>query len=227
MNTILAFDIYGTLIDTDGVQKVLREFVGPGAEDFSALWRNKQLEYSFRRGLMKNYVDFSVCTKHALEYTCTFLGIDLSSAERQKIIGAYFELPAFSDVKKGLESLNTDEYILYAFSNGLRKSVEDLLKNAGIDNYFTGIVSTDEVKSFKPDPAVYNHFLSRASASGSDSWMISSNPFDVTGAVSAGMKAAWIRRDKENVFDPWEIKPTIIVNNISELADRIRNSARN
>ncbi len=29
--------------------------------DFANLWREKQLEYSFHRGLMQNYADFSIC----------------------------------------------------------------------------------------------------------------------------------------------------------------------
>jgi 2-haloacid dehalogenase len=51
--------------------------------------------------------------------------------------------------------------------------------------------------------------------------LISSNPFDVIGAVSAGMRAAWLQRTPDAVFDPWEIEPSITVDNLYDLGERI------
>ena len=51
----LAFDVYGTLIDTHGVVVALEKHLGLKVPDFSRTWREKQLEYSFRLGLMQNY----------------------------------------------------------------------------------------------------------------------------------------------------------------------------
>ena len=77
MSLTLGFDVYGTLIDTHGVKRALREHLGELAEGFSRLWREKQLEYSLRRGLMQNYVDFSRCKVQALEYACLEYGLVL------------------------------------------------------------------------------------------------------------------------------------------------------
>jgi len=44
--TTLAFDVYGTLIDTSGVVETLEPILGERATGFSDLWRAKQLEYS-------------------------------------------------------------------------------------------------------------------------------------------------------------------------------------
>ena len=52
MATTLAFDVYGTLINTHGVLSLLDDMIGDNAQAFSNTWREKQLEYSFRRGLM-------------------------------------------------------------------------------------------------------------------------------------------------------------------------------
>jgi 2-haloacid dehalogenase len=56
--------------------------------------------------------------------------------------------------------------------------------------------------------------------------MISGNPFDVIGAVSAGMRAAWVRRSPATVFDPWEIEPTITVSGIAGLHEALSRSAK-
>lgn len=221
MSAILAFDVYGTLIDTQGVVAALKEVVGNKAEDFSRTWRDKQLEYSFRRALMQNYQNFAVCTSNALDYTCDYYRVPLTKAQKDQLLGVYRVLPAFEDVKAGLARLQAANFSLYAFSNGSADAVEMLLTTAGIREFFVGVVSVDDLKSFKPNPATYSYFLRRSGASGRSAWLISSNPFDVIGAISAGMQAAWLKRSPEMIFDPWGIDPTITVSGLSELVDQI------
>ncbi len=221
MQITLAFDIYGTLIDPHGLVSQLQGLVGDKARAFSSTWREKQLEYSFRRGLMHDYKDFSVCTRDALDYSCLCHQTILSHEQKQTLLRAYRTLPAFNDVADSLSGLKTSGFRLYAFSNGSHDAVETLLINAGIMDFFHGIVSVDELQSFKPDPAVYKHFLNKSGASSRDAWLISSNPFDVIGAVSAGMHSAWLQRSKTAVFDPWGIEPTITLENLADLKQRI------
>jgi 2-haloacid dehalogenase len=217
MPTTIAFDVYGTLIDTAGIVAALKELIGDRAEPFSDLWRAKQLEYSYRRGLMQNYQDFSVCTRQALDYCCKTFQVVMSAEVRAALLESYRHLPAFPDVEPGLDRLKAGGCRLYAFSNGKPDDVRNLLNLARIEQYLDGVVSTDEIKSFKPNPAVYVHFLRRAGACGAESWLISGNPFDVIGAISAGMRGAWVKRSSQAVFDPWEIQPTLTVGNITEL----------
>lgn len=221
MAVTLAFDVYGTLIDTHGVVAKLGELVGDRATDFSSAWRDKQLEYSFRRGLMQNYRNFAVCTRDALDYTCARFGVEFMPGQKQALLDIYRELPAFDDVQDALSELSARGCRLYAFSNGSEEAVETLLAAVGIRERFLGVVSCDDVRSFKPNPAVYAHFLRQAQATGSEAWLISGNPFDVIGAISAGMRAAWVQRSADAVFDPWGFEPTITVTSLAELADAV------
>ena len=222
MANTLAFDVYGTLIDTSGIAVALQKHVGERANAFAGLWREKQLEYSFRRGLMQQYETFTVCTRHALEYACSFFAVELSENDKADLMAAYRALPAFADVETGLRELQSDGLNMYAFSNGPQADVRKLLQTAGIDNFFTDIVSVDEIKSFKPDPAVYEHFLHRAKTTSSEAWLISSNPFDVIGAMAVGMRAVWVKRSDKALFDPWGVTPTVTITNLSELATAIQ-----
>ncbi len=217
----LAFDVYGTLIDTHGVIVALEKHVGNTAAEFSQMWRDKQLEYSFRRGLMKNYETFAVCTSNALDFTCDYFKAPLSQQDKNDLLEMYRVLPAFEDVKEGLVRSKEADFGLFAFSNGSADAIEMLLTNADIRDYFLDVVSVDEIKSFKPNPDVYNHFMKRAASVSTNTWMISSNPFDVIGAVSAGLRAAWVKRSPDAIFDPWGIEPTITVSSLSELAGQI------
>jgi 2-haloacid dehalogenase len=224
MPTVLAFDVYGTLIDTHGVVIKLQEYVGSKAEEFSRVWREKQLEYSFRRGLMRSYENFGVCTSQALDYTNAYLDTGLSTDHKATLLAEYRGLPAFDDVKESLVRLKADGHSLYAFSNGTADAVETLLATAGIRDLFDGVVSTDDRQTFKPNPDVYEHLLKKTSTSAGDAWLISSNPFDVIGAVSYGLRSAWVQRSKSSLFDPWGIEPTHTITSLRELASHITNS---
>ncbi|NTW70147.1 MAG: haloacid dehalogenase type II [Chlorobiaceae bacterium] len=217
----IAFDVYGTLINTHGLIGMLQHHVGDNAAPFSRLWREKQLEYSFRRGLMQKYHNFGICTAQALDYTALFFGASLEKQEKENLLNAYKALPVFDDVIRGLENAKNAGFRLYALSNGTASDIELLLDRAGISIYFLDIISVDEVHSFKPDPAVYNHFLDRTSSKATESWLVSANPFDVIGARAAEMQSAWLQRSPEMLMDPWEIKPTLIIKGLEDLAESI------
>jgi len=217
MPITIAFDVYGTLIDTAGVTVALKSFAGDRAAAFSSLWREKQLEYSFRRGLMRAYVSFKTCTRQALDYTCAIFQVEIPSSEKERLMSVYAKLPVFEDVQDALEQFSGTDCTLFAFSNGMAEDVRSLLENSGIDRYFQDVVSVDEIRSFKPDPAVYAHYLNRSGSTASEAWLVSGNSFDVIGALSAGMKAAWVRRNDGNILDPWGVAPTVTIRRLTDL----------
>ncbi|MFT5504251.1 MAG: 2-haloacid dehalogenase [Gammaproteobacteria bacterium] len=219
MSLTLGFDIYGTLINPHGLLQQLTEKLGDRAVQFSTVWRDKQLEYTFRRGLMKRYENFEICTRDALNYTDQFLNTKLDDAFKLQLLQAYRKLPAFDDVRESLERVSEKGFRLFAFSNGLNEAIEELLEHAGIRQYFEGIVSVDDVKSFKPDPAIYQYFLEKTGSKAENSWLVSSNPFDIIGAVDYGLNAAWLKRAATALFDPWEIEPTREIADLSELVN--------
>ncbi|ATJ83932.1 haloacid dehalogenase type II [Halomonas beimenensis] len=226
MTTVVAFDVYGTLIDTQGVVAELeQQLAAQGRSDlgpeFSRRWRDKQLEYSFRRGLMGDYVDFARCTREALEFTDRALETHLSEADKDRLMGAYGRLPAFPEAKAALERLARAGITCVAFSNGSHEAVQGLLSRNELRDLFDDIVSVDEIKRFKPDPAVYFHLRQRVEASATETWLVSSNPFDVIGARHAGLHAVWVRRNPEAPFDPWGVEPDFTVADLDALVDTL------
>lgn len=217
MKTTLAFDIYGTLMDPRGIIRTLERFVGDDGPQVSAEWRAKQIEYLFRRGLGRKYAPFTVCTRQALNYACRASGHDLSEDHVEEILANYLELPAFPDAQPALSSLKDAGFGCYALSNGEADNVAKLLDNAGLSEVFRGIVSANDVRSFKPDPSVYAHFLENTGALPGSTWLVSAHPFDVIGAMEVGWKGAWLKRDPEQYFDPWRVEPTIVVPSLAEL----------
>ena len=156
MSMTLAFDVYGTLVDPMGMSRLLAEDAGDRAEAVAALWREKQLEFSFRKGLMKVYEDFGVCTRQALRYAMATHKLALSEERENTLMAAYLSLPAFDDALPALKTLK-GQYPLFAFSNGSYPALEKVLGHNDLLEQFEGLVSVDDIKSFKPDPAVYTY----------------------------------------------------------------------
>lgn len=224
MPLVVGFDVYGTLVDPLGMERQLESLYGDRGNAICALWRQKQLEYSFRRGLMRCYEDFDACTERALTFAVKTFKVELPEAVRRQLLTDYLNLPAFPDVLPALEALKASGCRLLAFSNGVASSLRTLLGNAGVLLYFEAVVSVDDIKTFKPNPDVYAYLLSRGGCSREDTWLVSSNPFDVIGAKATHLKAVWIRRNAEAVFDPWEFEPDIVVSDLAGLATALKST---
>jgi len=214
----LAFDVYGTLVDPLGMAAPLRSVAGDRAQALSELWRSKQLEFAFRRGLMRDYADFDVCTRDALLFTLERFGIRLAEAELEQLLEQYRRLPAFADAASGLGRLKATGIRCLAFSNGTRSSLDAVLGQAGLLSLFDGVVSVDDIKTFKPNPAVYNHLVNYAAARHGDCWLVSGNAWDLIGARHAGLNTAWVNRSQAP-FDPWGGPPDLEVADLDALAD--------
>jgi 2-haloacid dehalogenase len=224
-NPVLAFDVYGTLIDPFHMEEHLRAVFGEKAKEASELWRSKQIEYSFRRALMKKYVTFDVCTAQALRFVSSHMGISLSDEAHSQLLSQYLQLPAYPDVTAALDEFIARGFTIAACSNGTESAVRGLLDHAGVLPHFSKIVSVDPIRTFKPDPAVYEYLVAELHARRDMIWLISSNPFDVIGARACGLRAVWVQRDAKRVFDLWEFEPDIVVHGLAELPARL-NSLR-
>jgi 2-haloacid dehalogenase len=222
MQPYLAFDVYGTLVDPMGMSELLAGDARDAAQSVSALWREKQLEFSFRKGLMRAYEDFGVCTRQALRYAMASHGLSLTKKREDELMAAYLQLPAFDDALPALRALEGN-YLMFAFSNGTPAALKKVLGHNDLLPLFDGLVSVDEVKSFKPDPAVYAYARRATGAMDQPLCLVSSNAWDVIGARSAGLMAIWVQRDPHKVFEDWGVEPTATVNSLSELPGVLSN----
>jgi 2-haloacid dehalogenase len=170
---------------------------------------------------MRRYENFSVCTRDALDYTDLLMQTRLDDATKQSLLQSYRVLPAYEDVKQSLQVVSDKGYRLFALSNGLDDAVQQLLEHAEIDHFFEGVVSVDSIQTYKPNPDVYHHFAETTNSELEQCWLVSSNAFDVIGAVSVGMKAAWLKRFDEMVFDPSEFQPSVTIRSLADLATEI------
>jgi 2-haloacid dehalogenase len=83
------------------------------------------------------------------------------------------------------------------------------------------MVSVDDLGTFKPDPRVYEYLSQRLETPIEETWLVSSNAWDVIGAKNAGLRAAWIQRSPQAIFDPWNVEPDLVATDLRELASKL------
>src|SRR6478735_10825014 len=98
------FDAYGTLFDyasaAAGCRHVLGDRIGP----LTALWRDKQLQYTWLRALQGRHADFWQVTGDALDFALETLAIDRSGT-RERLMNLYLTLEVFPEVPGVLRQL--------------------------------------------------------------------------------------------------------------------------
>lgn len=218
---VIALDVYGTLIDVGAMELCLEKSFGARAKEASRLWREKQIEFSFRRGLMRKYADFDVCTQEALTYVSQHMAVRFNEREKRALLAGYLRLPAFPGVKNALRKLKERGDTVVALTNGTERSVRAVLRHADIIQFCDSVISVETIRTFKPDPAVYEHLVRIVGRPKEMIWLVSSNPWDVIGGKACGLKAVWLQRDSARTFDPWEFPPDVTVGSLEKLCDEL------
>jgi 2-haloacid dehalogenase len=149
----VVFDAYGTLFDVHSVVAVAeRLFPGHGTA-LSQSWRAKQLEYTWLRSLMGNYVDFGEITRSALDYAAHALELPVDDGTSARLMAAYETLALFPDAREALAALEGRK--LAILSNGSPAMLRPLIEHARLGSKLSAVISVDEIKLYKPDPRVY------------------------------------------------------------------------
>lgn len=217
----IVFDLYGTLYDVHTVvQQCDAAYPGLGV-DISAMWRQKQLEYTWLRSLMGQYISFEQATHDALVYTCKHLKLDLDKATCSALCDAYLKLSPYPEVPAALQQLKGMGQPLAILSNGSVFSIDSVVSNSGLQEYFSHLLSVERVKVFKPDPRVYTLACQALDLSPRQILFVSSNPWDAAGARHFGFDVCWVNR-RDTTFDELGTAPSYEVRGLDEIPEIIR-----
>lgn len=218
MGRVIVFDVIETLLDLAALDEhFTRVFRDAAARQ---QWFVQMLQSAFVATITGAYADFGSIARAALDMVAARRQIALSDEQRQEILGVVRTLPPHPDVKDGLESLRSAGLRLAALTNSTAAAAEAQLSNAGLRGYFEWVFSVEAVKRFKPATEVYR-MVARELGMGEDRLrLVAAHDWDVTGAVRAGLKAAFVARPG-NVLDPLGERPDIVGRDLREIAPRI------
>lgn len=200
-----AFDAYGTLFDVAASARSCSEEIGHHWLDFSAMWRKKQLEYTWLRSLMGEFRDFWHVTGDALDFTMETYNM-YNPSLRAKLMEMYLKLTPYPEVKNVLQKLKDRGIKTVILSNGSRSMLTSAVRHAQIQDLLDDVFSVDDVEVFKINPAVYQLAVDKLGVDAENIAFQSANSWDVAGATAFGFQVAWINRfgqKKEKLgFDP-------------------------
>ena len=193
---LCVFDAYGTLFDVDAAARDLA-IEEPRLQDIwprlATDWRRKQLEYSWLREIMGDYVDFWQLTRDGLDWAMEAQGLsDPDLANR--LMALYRELPAYPEVPEMLQALHHRGIGRAILSNGSHDMLDAAVHTAGIGPLLDEVLSVADLSQFKPAASVYKMIADRMGVAPEHTVFVSSNGWDAAGAAKAGFRVLWVNR---------------------------------
>lgn len=221
MNKIKAciFDAYGTLFDVNAACRELSKEVGDNWEKLASLWRLRQVEYTWLRNSMDEYIDFWQITSDALDYAMETLGIE-NNELREELLNLYLKLEAYPEVNDILKKLKQRGLKTGILSNGSMKMLNSAVDNANIREYLDEILSVEDCKIYKPSSKVYDLVKIKMQISKENVLFFSSNAWDMHAASNYGFKTIWVNRFNAKL-ERLPGKPIDIVNSLEKIDEII------
>ncbi len=211
----IVFDAYGTLFDVHSVIARAGSGLSGDLQALSALWRQKQLEYTWLLSLMERYEDFWEVTQAALRWAVQHLKIEAGETQLDSLMQAYLVPSVFPDARSALDQLNARPAAI--LSNGTPKMLESAVRHNGFDSCFTEVISVDSVKTYKPSPRVYAMGPETLKIPADEILFVSSNSWDAAGAKAFGYQVCWCNRTGAQM-EQLGFTPDLVVSRLDEIA---------
>ncbi|MCS4540333.1 MAG: haloacid dehalogenase type II [Thaumarchaeota archaeon] len=221
MRDAIVFDLYGTLFDVSSVADTCERLFPGRGNQLSQLFREKQIEYTWRASLTNHYSNFEAITERAIRFVLENLGLDYNGGVLESLQSAYLELKPFEEVPEALK-LMKGRAILAILSNGTQKTIRAVLARSSMLSLFDKIISVDLVRTYKPSPKVYALAPRILRVPKSKILFVSSNSWDAAGAKAFGLKVAWINRKGQRAFDGLGYRPDFEIPDLAALVSSLR-----
>ena len=168
-------------------------FPGKGAA-LVASWRTHLFEYTWLRTLMGNYADFLRVAEDALIFAANSEKIMLASGRRRQLMAGFLELKTWPDVVPALKGLKSRGLGLAPLNDFTVPMLEAGIKNSDLSGVFDHLLSTDEVRVYKPDPRTYQMAVDAFKLQRDEIAFVAFAGWDAAGAKKFGFPTIWINR---------------------------------
>ena len=214
---VCIFDAYGTLFDVNAACRELSKEVGEQWQELATLWRLRQVEYTWLRNSMNEYINFWNITEDALEYAMESLKMK-NEELKNKLLDLYLKLEAYPEVEKVLTQLKKEGYQTGILSNGSEDMLASAVKNAKLENLLDKVLSVEKCKVYKPSSKVYDLVEKEFKINKINCAFFSSNAWDMHAAAHYGFKTIWVNRFEGNL-EKLPGKPYKIVQTLEKIVD--------
>jgi 2-haloacid dehalogenase len=189
-------------------------------------------KYRKLKGRLDVYESFSNVTRKALHNAVREAGESVSQEQEDALMKTYDSLDVFPDVEpafKSLEAAPSDKVSTLIFSNGTGPMVQASISGSPTlspkSTFFSTLVLVDDMppttRKYKPAPVVYEYLVSELGTQKDKVWLVTSNPFDVDGAMRYGIRVCWVDRMGGGWIDGLGREPDEICGGVDEVVGRI------
>ena len=191
------FDAYGTLFDVGSAAAACADTaLGDRTAALSALWREKQLQYTWLRAVQGRHADFWQVTGDALDFALEALAIG-DPRLRERLMNLYLGLAAYAEVPEVLARLRAAGFGTAILSNGSPGMLGAAVGAAGISALVDTVLSVEEVGVYKPHPRVYQLAVDRLALTPDSICFVSANAWDAHAASAFGLRVVWCNRQRQ------------------------------
>ena len=101
-------------------------------------------------------------------------------------------------------------------------SIRAVLRDTGIDAFFSTIIISDEVKMYKPDPKILLYACEQLGVHPGDVLYVGDHPFDIICSNEAGVNSAWIPVNKYMKLPDGAKPPLMLLGSLCELCSQLK-----
>ena len=202
---VLAFDIFGTVVDWyGGIRREVEALnLGVNGGEFALAWRDGY-QPAMRR-VMSGELDWTLIDDlHRLildQLLERFEIGHLTEAQKRHLNKAWHRLDAWGDVLAGLTRLKT-RHTICTLSNGNIGLLTNIAKHNRLP--WDCVLSAEVFKAYKPDPATYLGVARVFDIDPADVMLVAAHHDDLAAARACGLQTAYIERPLE--FGPGQPK---------------------
>ncbi|CAN5856323.1 haloacid dehalogenase type II [soil metagenome] len=221
MKPVIVFDLNETLLDMSALDPAFaRIFPDADGSAMRKTWFSQVVELFLAAAITETYRSFDKLTDDALQMIAPREGVAVSAEDRETLKHALGRIPAYPDVRPGLERLRESGFTIATLTNSTAKSATALLDHAGIYELFDHVLSADTGQHYKPAREAYEYAAKKLRVNVSGIMLVAAHDWDVAGAMAAGAAAAFVERP-EKVLSPGRPKPQFQSPDVRELAEQI------
>jgi 2-haloacid dehalogenase len=161
---------------------------------FVSLFQTRLFEYQWLRALGGRYKDFLSIVDDAHIFAATQLGEEATDEKRTRLRDAFLKLKAWPDAADALQALKARGIKLAFLSNMTTDMLNSGLINSGLEGVLDLVLSTDTIRTFKPDPRAYQLGVDEFKLPKEQIIFAAFAGWDAVGAEWFGYPTLWINR---------------------------------
>jgi 2-haloacid dehalogenase len=196
---VLFFDSNESMLDLNGMKPQVTKAFG-GNEDLMTDWFSTMLFYSLVDTVVSNYHDFGTIGAACMQMVAADHGVKLDKQKAATAMAAMKTIPAHPDVPPGLKKMKDAGFRMYTLTNSAAAVISAQVKNAGIEQYFDGRLTTEGLNIYKPHPRTYHWAANEVAAPIENCMLVAAHGWDVAGATLSGMRAAFLERPGKSLY---------------------------